>query len=174
MLRAQFRARPDSPEERELAAYQALARQQRCSAATVDVLCRLDQAKLNVELVTRLVEDIVTKRGPGAVLVFTSGLAEIQSIHEALRASRAVAAATGEGRWLIGLHSSLTTAQQAAVFERPPEGVRKVVVATNIAETSITIDDVVYVIDSGRAKENRYNPETHMQSLVRQTWGVDA
>ena len=86
---------------------------------------------------------------------------------------------------------------QARVFNRPPEDVRKVVIATNIAggwlegrgdpsspfvrsclkcdpdlgdvmyflcaETSITIDDVVWVIDSGRVKENRYSSETHMQ-----------
>lgn len=54
-------------------------------------------------------------------------------------------------------------APQARVFNRPPEGVRKIVIATNIAETSITIDDVVWVVDSGRVKENRYSSETHME-----------
>ena len=51
------------------------------------------------------------------------------------------------------------------VFRRPPKGVTKVVLATNIAETSITIDDVVCVIDSGRMKEARYDAVRKMASL---------
>ena len=52
------------------------------------------------------------------------------------------------------------------VFDHPPPGVRKIVIATNIAETSITIDDVVYVVDSGKCKENGYDPNTRMQMLL--------
>ena len=59
--------------------------------------------------------------------------------------------------------------EQKAVFNHPENGLRKVVVSTNIAETSITIDDVIYVIDAGRVKENRYDHEKNMAQLV-ETW----
>ena len=55
---------------------------------------------------------------------------------------------------------------QAKIFEPTPEGARKVVLATNIAETSITIDGVVFVIDPGFVKQNSYNPRTGMSSLM--------
>ncbi|MBW0559188.1 hypothetical protein O181_098903 [Austropuccinia psidii MF-1] len=55
---------------------------------------------------------------------------------------------------------------QAKIFEPTPDKVRNVVLATNVAETSITIDGVVYVIDPGFVKQNSYNPCTGMESLV--------
>lgn len=56
---------------------------------------------------------------------------------------------------IFALHSILNSQDQSKVFSVPPPGIRKVVIATNIAETGITIPDVVYVIDSGKAKELR-------------------
>ena len=64
------------------------------------------------------------------------------------------------------LHSSLSTSEQTAVFEVPEEGIRKIVISTNIAETSITIEDVVYVVDCGRVKENRKDEVNETPALV--------
>ena len=64
------------------------------------------------------------------------------------------------------IYANLPSEMQAKIFEPTPEGARKVVLATNIAETSITIDGVVFVIDPGFVKQNSYNPRTGMSSLI--------
>ena len=69
------------------------------------------------------------------------------------------------GSVILPLHSALSASDQRRVFQRPPGGARKVVVATNIAETSLTIPDVVYVVDSGRQKCRQYDPRRGMSSL---------
>ena len=67
---------------------------------------------------------------------------------------------------VLPLFSSLPPEQQQIVFEPTPENTRKVVIATNIAETSITIDGIVYVIDPGFSKQNVYDPRTRISSLL--------
>ena len=131
-----------------------------------DALRAIDQSVIDYDLVTRLVEHVCTSMEPGAILVFMPGLAEISKLHESLGTNPTVRAATGNGKYLIGLHSTLSTAEQRTIFEHPPGDTRKIVIATNIAETSITIDDVVYVVDSGKCKENGYDPNTRMQLLL--------
>lgn len=64
------------------------------------------------------------------------------------------------------VHSSLSVADQQTVFQRPQGGQRKIVLATNIAETSITIDDIVHVVDTGTHKEHNYDPLTKVSVKV--------
>ena len=62
-------------------------------------------------------------------------------------------------------HSMMPTAQQKMIFEKPPIGVRKIVLATQIAETSITIDDVVYVVNCGKIKYAKFDAKSNLTTL---------
>ncbi|KMZ67774.1 putative ATP-dependent RNA helicase [Zostera marina] len=66
---------------------------------------------------------------------------------------------------ILPLHGSLPPEMQVRVFSQAPSNCRRFIVATNIAETSLTVDGVVYVIDSGYVKQRQYNPSTGMYSL---------
>ncbi|KAM0932193.1 putative RNA helicase [Dioscorea sansibarensis] len=70
--------------------------------------------------------------------------------------------------WILPFHSSLSSADQRKVFLSPPENIRKVIITTDIAETSITIDDVTYVVDTGKHKENCCNPQKKMTSMFEE------
>ena len=104
-------------------------------------------------------------RDDGAILVFMSGTAEISRAIEAIK-RLARDAGRIDALQIIPLHGSLTSKDQARIFKSPPKGIRKIVVSTNVAETSITINDCSFVIDSGRMKETRYNPASRMSMLV--------
>lgn len=66
---------------------------------------------------------------------------------------------------LVPLHSTLSSEEQVKVFRPAPAGQRKIVLSTNVAETSITIDDCVFVIDCGLKKENHFDTNCNMESL---------
>ncbi|KAK8154823.1 putative mRNA splicing factor RNA helicase [Phyllosticta citrichinensis] len=103
----------------------------------------------------------------GDVLVFLTGQDEIEKMAEDLaETSRKLGSAAPE-LIICPIYANLPQEEQAKIFEPTPPGkCRKVVLATNIAETSLTIDGIVYVIDPGYVKENVYNPRTGMESLV--------
>lgn len=102
----------------------------------------------------------------GDVLVFLTGQEEIEACQEIL--TERVKALGSKIRELIVLpiYANLPSEMQAKIFEATPPGARKVVLATNIAETSLTIDGIVYVIDPGYAKQNYFNARSGMESLV--------
>ncbi|KAF5382708.1 hypothetical protein D9615_002811 [Tricholomella constricta] len=109
---------------------------------------------------------IHTTQPKGDILVFLTGQEEIEACHENLQeTARALGNKIAE-LVICPIYANLPSEMQAKIFEPTPEGARKVVLATNIAETSITIDGVVFVIDPGFVKQNSYNPRTGMSSLV--------
>ncbi|KAG6833214.1 hypothetical protein H0H87_010277 [Tephrocybe sp. NHM501043] len=109
---------------------------------------------------------IHTTQPKGDILVFLTGQEEIEACHENMQeTSRALGNKIGE-LVICPIYANLPSEMQAKIFEPTPDGARKVVLATNIAETSITIDGVVFVIDPGFVKQNSYNPRTGMSSLV--------
>lgn len=100
----------------------------------------------------------------GDILVFSTGVLEIKQSIEAIRA--AVPSHALSSLLILPLHANLTSQEQTSVFRPTPAGKRKIVVATNVAETSITIDGIIYVVDCGRVKENAFDPETGITRLV--------
>ncbi|KAB1273752.1 putative ATP-dependent RNA helicase DHX34 [Camelus dromedarius] len=97
----------------------------------------------------------------GDLLVFLSGMAEISAVLEAAQTY-----ASHTQRWVVlPLHSALSVADQDKVFDVAPPGVRKCILSTNIAETSVTIDGIRFVVDSGKVKEMSYDPQAKLQRL---------
>jgi pre-mRNA-splicing factor ATP-dependent RNA helicase DHX16 len=103
---------------------------------------------------------------PGDILVFLTGEEEIVSLAESLANTAKKLGSKVPEMIIRPLYASLPASEQQKVFEPTPVKARKVVLATNIAETSITIDGCKYVVDSGYSKENFYEPKTGMESLV--------
>ena len=118
---------------------------------------------LHAAVVTTL--QIHATQPAGDVLIFLTGQEEIEAAEELLK-QRTRGLGTKIGELIIApIYANLPSDMQAKIFEPTPPGARKVVIATNIAETSLTIDGIKYVIDPGFCKQNSYNPRTGMGSL---------
>lgn len=102
----------------------------------------------------------------GDVLVFLTGQEEIEACQEMLMERTRKLGSKIRELVILPIYANLPTELQAKIFEPTPTGARKVVLATNIAETSLTIDGIIYVIDPGFCKQNSYNARTGMDSLV--------
>ena len=103
---------------------------------------------------------------PGDILVFLTGQDEIEQAEQSLQETAKKLGSAAPELVICPIYANLPTDLQQKIFDPTPEKARKVVLATNIAETSLTIDNIVYVIDPGYVKENRYTPATNMESLV--------
>ncbi|VVC34695.1 Helicase, C-terminal,Helicase-associated domain,P-loop containing nucleoside triphosphate [Cinara cedri] len=102
----------------------------------------------------------------GDILVFLTGQEEIETCNELLQERVRRLGSQIKELIILPVYSNLPTDMQAKIFEPTPPNARKVVLATNIAETSLTIDNIIYVIDPGFCKQNNFNSRTGMESLI--------
>ena len=108
-----------------------------------------------------IISRIITEKRKGDVLVFLSGEKQIKDCIQMLNSSP-----LRRKMVILPLYGRLSKEEQERVFITTPKGKTKIVVSTNIAETSVTIDGITSVIDSGLAKINSYNPRTYTSSLL--------
>ncbi|KAJ8107090.1 hypothetical protein ONZ43_g6845 [Nemania bipapillata] len=108
---------------------------------------------------------IHTSQGSGDILVFLTGQEEIDAAEQQLTDTARKLGNRVKELIICPIYANLPSELQSKIFEPTPKGARKVVLATNIAETSLTIDGITYVIDPGYVKENNYNPQTGMSEL---------
>jgi ATP-dependent RNA helicase DHX29 len=151
------------------------------STHTLETVAKMDPCKINMDLIVHLINHIHNEEpaGPGnkgeygSILVFLPGFAEISNLERLLQVEMAPRRTSKALKWLVlPLYSSLSSAgialtnkDQAKVFSNPPNGYRKIVLSTNVAETGITIPDTVYVIDSMRAREISFDQKRNMKKL---------
>ncbi|KAK6084912.1 helicase associated domain-containing protein [Seiridium cupressi] len=119
-----------------------------------------------VERAISTVFDIHTKEPDGDILVFLTGREEIDNAVEAISERAAELPPGGNSILVLPLYAGLSTEQHMYVFDEAPENTRKVIVSTNIAEASVTIDGIVYVVDSGFVKLRAFDPKTGIETLT--------
>lgn len=123
------------------------------SDPVISTLKRMNLNQINYELLECLLLHLIATKHPGGVLVFLPGIGEIRRAHDQLLNNRVFAKQVSV--LVLPLHSSLSTAEQQSVFDIPEKGTWKIILSTNIAETGVTIEDILYVIDTGKVKEVR-------------------
>ncbi|CAH0564481.1 unnamed protein product [Brassicogethes aeneus] len=141
-----------------------LEKEKKYSRNTCIQLRKAESEKVNLDLIFELLLYICHKESrKGAILVFVTGFAEISNLNTLLEKSGKFPSYKYH---IYPLHSQMPTAEQKQIFMPASDGTRKIIISTNIAETSITIDDVVFVIDCGKIKMTNYIPETNSQTLL--------
>ena len=123
--------------------------------------------RINYDLIANTVRAIDSQLGSqeGGILIFLPGTLEISRTIDAVQRIPNI--------YALPLHASLMPLEQRRVFPPAPGGKRKVIAATNVAETSITIEDIVAVIDCGKVKETSFDPQSNMVKL-EEVWASRA
>lgn len=136
------------------------------SLQTRNFLKEYDEYQIDHELIVKLMEYLVTnsayKSFSRAILVILPGIAEIRELHDML-----VGHPSFVQTLVYPLHSSIASEEQQQAFVVPPPNIQKIVLATNIAETGITIPDITCVIDCGRHREMRFDEKRQISRLIQ-------
>eukprot|EP01063_Lacrimia_lanifica_P040340 TRINITY_DN9102_c3_g1_i2.p1 TRINITY_DN9102_c3_g1~~TRINITY_DN9102_c3_g1_i2.p1 ORF type:complete len:705 (+),score=310.74 TRINITY_DN9102_c3_g1_i2:67-2181(+) len=106
------------------------------------------------------------RQDDGDILVFLTGQDTIEDSARVLEDKITLLSKQDKKLIVVPLYANLSYERQARAFVPPPNGARKVILSTNVAETSLTIPNIRYVVDCGLVKEKRYNPRTGMDSLT--------
>lgn len=128
----------------------------RYSNTTLQTLVNPATEEINAKFIEHLIHHISYKKADGAILVILPGFSIISKVYDNLKNSHKF---PREKFVIYPLHSLLTGNDQRNIFIRPPIGVRKIILSTPLAETSITIDDVVFVINAGKMRKPYFDFE---------------
>ncbi|EPS42434.1 hypothetical protein H072_3650 [Dactylellina haptotyla CBS 200.50] len=136
------------------------------SPQTRKTMAKFDEWTINYDLIVQLLTSVATNPAyipfSRAILVFLPGINEIRKLHSALLGDP-----NFQHGWDVhALHSTIATEEQEQAFLLPAEGFRKVVLATNIAETGITIPDITCVVDTCKSKEMRFDEKKQLSRLI--------
>lgn len=143
-----------------------IANPDKYSSQTHHVISGIDEYRIDYNLIAKLVACIANKpqyaKYSSAILIFMPGIGEMRRLHNLL-----LSMDTFGRSWVVHLlHSTFSTEELERAFERPPPGYRKIVIATNIAETGITIPDVTAVIDTCKEKILRFDERRQLSRLT--------
>ncbi|XP_076292712.1 ATP-dependent DNA/RNA helicase DHX36 isoform X2 [Lasioglossum baleicum] len=139
-----------------------LAIEKKYSKNVIDQLKNPNREDLSLDLIEELIRHICRTKPPGAILVFLPGVMDISQLHKIMMRNGQYP----PNKYVIyPLHSRMPTVHQKLIFKEPPNDIRKIIIATSIAEASITIEDVVYVIDSGKMKYLKFDLSRNVETL---------
>uniref|UniRef100_A0A1A7XDF5 RNA helicase n=1 Tax=Iconisemion striatum TaxID=60296 RepID=A0A1A7XDF5_9TELE len=128
-----------------------------------------DDQKVDLDLIMTLLHNICSTTSDGAVLIFLPGYDEIVALRDRIMFDDKEFFTNSESYQVFTLHSDMQTLDQKKAMKPSPPGVRKIILSTNIAETSITINDVVFVINSGKVKEKSFDTLSRV-SMLKTVW----
>ncbi|XP_026152929.1 3'-5' RNA helicase YTHDC2 isoform X2 [Mastacembelus armatus] len=128
-----------------------------------------DDEWVDLDLIMDLLHNIFSTTSDGAILIFLPGYDEIVALRDRILYDDKRFSTRSERYQVFTLHSDMQTLDQKKAMKPSASGVRKIILSTNIAETSITINDVVFVIDSGKVKEKSFDTLSHV-SMLKTVW----